>query len=169
MSGPPPRRRRRRAEPVAAADVVRRFRRREGAPGAGPAGAAAEAWPRVVGAAVAAHSAPVRRSRAGVLTVACSSAAWAQELSLRREELTRRLAAECPGAEVAGLRFAVADHVPQPATPSPSPPPRPVVPGPAARAAGARAAEGVGDARLRELVERAATAAAARARPRRSA
>jgi len=74
-----PRRRRRRHEPAPVAEALARFRRRAGGGGGGgaEAGAAALAWPDVVGAAAAAHSVPLRRSRAGVLTVACSSAAWA--------------------------------------------------------------------------------------------
>lgn len=165
MTGGRPRRRRRRADPLPAADVLSRFRRGSRAPAAGPAGAAALAWPGVVGPQAAAHSAPVRRTRAGVLTIACSSAAWAHELTLRREELTARLAQACPEAGVAGLRFAVADHVPAAAGPPPPPPPAPPpVPSAADRRAAARAAEGVGDARLRELVERAAAACAARLR-----
>ena len=35
-------------------------------------------------------------TRAGVLSVACSSASWAHELSARREDLLARLAAACP-------------------------------------------------------------------------
>ncbi len=165
MSGHP-RRRRRRADPLPAADVLRRFRRSAGAPAPGPAGAAATAWPAVVGAAAAAHSAPVRRTRAGVLTVACSSAAWAHELTMRREELTARLAEACPDAGVVGLRFAVADHVPAAASPEPGPAPRPPAPPPTAaeRRAGATAASSVGDPALRELIARAAAASAARRR-----
>ncbi|MGE3138217.1 MAG: DciA family protein, partial [Thermoleophilia bacterium] len=145
MSGRHPRRRRR-ADPVAAADALRRFRRASGAPAPGPAGSAAAAWPSVVGDAAAVHSAPVRRTRAGVLTIACSSAAWAHELGMRREELLARLREAAPEAEVAGLRFAVADHVPgapaQASEPAPAPPdpPRPTA---ADRRAGEAAGEGV--------------------------
>jgi predicted nucleic acid-binding Zn ribbon protein len=39
------------------------------------------AWPSAVGPAIAAAARPVSE-RAGVLTVACESAAWAQELDL---------------------------------------------------------------------------------------
>lgn len=142
--------------------MLRRFRPR-GAGGDGRAAAAiAEAWRDVVGPAVADHTAPLRRSRAGVLTVACSSAAWAQELTMRRGELLRLLGQRAPDAGVTGLRFAIADHVPQgPPPPAPPPPPRP--PDATARARGAEAAAGVEDPRLRRLVARAAAAAARRA------
>jgi predicted nucleic acid-binding Zn ribbon protein len=159
------RRRRRRREPAAAADVLARFRRRAGGragPGAETA-AAALAWPDVVGRAAADHSVPVRRSRAGVLTVACSSAPWAHELSARRLELTAKLAEWAPEAAVAALRFAVADHVvpaPSPARPAPAA----ATPSAAERDLGAAAAAGVGEPALRDLVARATTAPAARRR-----
>jgi hypothetical protein len=104
----------------------------------------------------------VRRSRAGVLTVACSSASWAHELSARRLELAAALAERCPEAGVSGLRFAVADHALRPAAPPAPPPPGPPDPGPAERAAGAAAAAGVDDPALRDLIARAAAASAAR-------
>jgi Dna[CI] antecedent, DciA len=159
----PPRRRRHRAEPLRAADALARFRRRAGRPGGGAAEPLAAAWAGVVGEAAAAHSVPVRLSRGGVLTVACSSGAWAQELSSRREELTALLADRVPETPV-GLRFVGADHA-LPAPPEDAPP-RPLAPAPtpAQRAAGQRAAESVGDPALRALVARAAAAAAARAR-----
>ncbi len=146
-----------------AGDVLSRFRRRSGAPASGGAIARlAAAWPAVVGAPVAAHSIPVRCTRAGVLSVACSDAGWAHELSARRDDLLARLARECPDAGLTGIRFAVADHAfggAAPATPSP-----PLAPTPsrADRAAGEAIAEGVSDPRVRELVARAAAAAAAR-------
>ena len=67
-----------------------------------------EAWPRVAGAAVAAQAEPVGE-RKGVLTVACRSATWAQELDLMQDELLERLRAalaEGPFADgLQGLRF----------------------------------------------------------------
>jgi predicted nucleic acid-binding Zn ribbon protein len=165
----PGRRRRRRREPLSAAAAVARFRRRAGGgPGAGAeVAAAALAWADVVGRAAADHSVPVRRSRAGVLTVACSSASWAQELSARRAELAERLARRCPEAGVSGLRFAVADHAVAQAAPEALPPAPPAPdPGPAERATGTAAAAGVREPGLRELVARAAAASAARRRSR---
>jgi hypothetical protein len=146
---------------VGAADMLARFRRRSGGPPAGGAAGVAEAWRGVVGPAVADHTAPLRRSRAGVLTVACSSAAWAQELTMRREELVRMLAEAAPDAGVTGLRFSVADHVPA-GEPPPPPPPPPPVPGARERALGDDAAAGIADPAVRDLVARAAAAAEAR-------
>jgi hypothetical protein len=114
-----------------------------------------------VGAAAAAHSTPLRRTRAGVLTVACSDAAWAHELRMRGHELLPRLAEACPGAEVAGLRFVVADHVAREETPAAAPPPVPPAPTEAQRAAARAAAADLGDERLRDLIARAAAASAA--------
>ena len=159
-------RRRRRREPASAADVLARFRRRAGGgSGAGAeTAAAALAWPDVVGRAAADHSVPVRRSRAGVVTVACSSASWAHELSARRAELAARLAERCPGVAVSGLRFAVADHAVGPPPAPPREPPAPAVPSPGERDAAAAAATGIREPALRSLVVRAAAASAARRR-----
>jgi hypothetical protein len=110
---------------------------------------------------VADHTAPLRKSRAGVLTVACSSAAWAQELTMRRDDLVARLAAAAPEAGVTGLRFSVADHVPA-GPPPPPPPPPPPAPGPRERAVGDDVAAGIADPAVRDLVARAAAAAETR-------
>lgn len=166
-----PRRHRHRRDPMAAGTMLRRYT--AGGPGrggrggpAGGIGGLAQVWPAVVGDAAAAHSVPIRRSRAGMVTVACSSAAWAQELTARRQELAERLRAQAPEETVSGLRFVVGDHVMvvAPSVPEPPPPPPPPRPGPAERAAGERAAEGIGDETIRRLVERAAAVAAAKAR-----
>jgi predicted nucleic acid-binding Zn ribbon protein len=42
-----------------------------------------------------------------VVTVACRSAVWAQELELLGSDLSDRLNAALPSPEVAGLRFVV--------------------------------------------------------------
>lgn len=69
------------------------------------------AWPGVAGARVAAEAEPVAE-RDGVVTVACRSATWAQELDLLGPELLERLneALSGPGWEprasaVKALRF----------------------------------------------------------------
>jgi hypothetical protein len=141
--------------------MLGRFRRRSGGPPAGATGALLEAWRGVVGPAVADHTAPLRRSRAGVLTIGCSSAAWAQELTMRRDELVALLAQAAPDAGVTGLRFSVADHVPA-ADPPPPPPPAAPAPGPRERALGEDAAAGIDHPAVRALVARAAAAAEAR-------
>lgn len=61
------------------------------------------AWPEVVGAAIAAEAAPVSE-RAGVLTVSCSAAVWAQELDLMAPAILERLNARLSGSQVARLR-----------------------------------------------------------------
>jgi predicted nucleic acid-binding Zn ribbon protein len=67
-------------------------------------------WREVVGEALADEAQPVSE-RAGVVTVACSSSVWAQELALLGPELAGRLneaLAEDGGrAAVAELRFQV--------------------------------------------------------------
>ena len=55
-------------------------------------------WADTAGATVAAHSEPVSE-REGVVTVACESAVWAQELELLKRDLEARLDAR--------LRFVV--------------------------------------------------------------
>jgi predicted nucleic acid-binding Zn ribbon protein len=67
--------------------------------------AAQRAWPDAVGEAIARESSPVAE-RDGVITVACRSATWAQELDLLGARIREQLLAELPsGASVEGLRF----------------------------------------------------------------
>ena len=63
-------------------------------------------WERVCGAAIAAESQPVAE-REGVVTVACRSATWAQELDLLQEDLLARLRSALPDAGLERLRFVV--------------------------------------------------------------
>ncbi len=70
-----------------------------------------EAWPRIAGEGVAGQADPVAE-REGVITIACQSATWAQELDLLQSELLERLGAaladwDAEGLEapVRGLRF----------------------------------------------------------------
>ncbi len=60
-------------------------------------------WPDVAGAAIAAEATPVAE-REGVVTVACRSAVWAQELDLMGPELLRRLNDRLDDP-IDGLRF----------------------------------------------------------------
>jgi predicted nucleic acid-binding Zn ribbon protein len=66
------------------------------------------AWRQVAGEAVAAQAEPVSE-RKGVVTVACRSATWAQELDLMGPELTERLRSELredtPAGALDRLRF----------------------------------------------------------------
>ena len=61
-------------------------------------------WAHACGAAIAAESQAVAE-RDGVVTVACRSATWAQELDLMQDELRARLNEVLGGDRVAGLRF----------------------------------------------------------------
>jgi predicted nucleic acid-binding Zn ribbon protein len=60
-------------------------------------------WPQAAGEAFAAQSQPVAE-RDGVITVACSSAVWAQELDLLSERVVERLNGELGRPAVRGLR-----------------------------------------------------------------
>ena len=68
------------------------------------------AWPTVVGETVAQETQAVSE-RAGVITVACRSAVWAQELALMAPDLVERINVSLAGdggrARVAELRFQV--------------------------------------------------------------
>jgi predicted nucleic acid-binding Zn ribbon protein len=64
------------------------------------------AWPEVAGARMAAAAQPVS-GRDGVVTVACESGAWAQELELLGPDLLSRLEAALGAPSVQKLRFVV--------------------------------------------------------------
>jgi predicted nucleic acid-binding Zn ribbon protein len=71
-----------------------------------------ECWAEVAGPAVAEEAEPVSE-RGGVVTVACRSAVWAQELELMGEDLSQRLNTTLTGdaaipGPVTGLRFTAA-------------------------------------------------------------
>jgi predicted nucleic acid-binding Zn ribbon protein len=61
------------------------------------------AWPQAAGDAFAAQSEPVSE-RAGVITVACASSVWAQELDLLSERVVERLNESLGRQAVRGLR-----------------------------------------------------------------
>ena len=61
------------------------------------------AWPQAAGDAFAAHAEPVAE-RAGVITVGCASAVWAQELDLLSERVVDRLNEALGRPAVRGLR-----------------------------------------------------------------
>ena len=61
------------------------------------------AWPEAAGAAFAGQCTP-DGERAGTITVACSSAVWAQELDLLSEQVVDRLNERLGRPAVKGLR-----------------------------------------------------------------
>lgn len=63
-------------------------------------------WPEVAGPVVADSARPVSE-REGIVTVACESAVWAQELELLAGDLCTRLNARLTQGAVARLRFIV--------------------------------------------------------------
>jgi predicted nucleic acid-binding Zn ribbon protein len=63
-------------------------------------------WPEVAGAAIAAESTPASE-REGTVSVECSAAVWAQELTLLEGDLLARLNPLLKGAQVRHLRFKV--------------------------------------------------------------
>jgi predicted nucleic acid-binding Zn ribbon protein len=74
-----------------------------------PLAAVQAVWADAVGKRVAAEARPVEE-RDGVITVACASATWAQELDLLSGELLERLREALPeGAAPESLRFTAMD------------------------------------------------------------
>ena|SRR5690349_17002387 len=61
------------------------------------------AWPRAVGASIAAEAVPTAE-RGGVVTVSCSAAVWAQELDLMAPSILSRLNALLGAPRVRRLR-----------------------------------------------------------------
>jgi predicted nucleic acid-binding Zn ribbon protein len=77
----------------------------EGTAPATPLAAVQSAWASAVGEAIAREAAPVSE-RGGVVTVACRSATWAQELDLLRDRILAQIRAELADPEaLKGLRF----------------------------------------------------------------
>jgi predicted nucleic acid-binding Zn ribbon protein len=63
-------------------------------------------WRRIAGDAIAAESTPASE-REGNVSVDCSAAVWAQELTLLAPELVGRLNTVLEGQQVRSLRFTV--------------------------------------------------------------
>ncbi|HEX8123525.1 MAG TPA: DUF721 domain-containing protein [Solirubrobacteraceae bacterium] len=72
-----------------------------------PLSAVRRAWPEVAGEVVAAEAQPVSE-RAGVVTIQCRSAVWAQELTLLAPDLTARLNEALGAPRVTELRCTAA-------------------------------------------------------------
>jgi predicted nucleic acid-binding Zn ribbon protein len=78
-------------------------------PAAQPPGLLAEVqavWAEVAGEALASSARPVSE-REGIVTVACESAVWAQELELLEVDLCGRLNAQLAQGSLVRLRFVV--------------------------------------------------------------
>ena len=67
------------------------------------------AWADAVGDQVAAIAKPVSE-RDGVVTVACESSLWANELALMAPDLLAKLRAALPDRPLGELRFKAGDH-----------------------------------------------------------
>jgi predicted nucleic acid-binding Zn ribbon protein len=79
----------------------------EGAEPATLLAAVQRAWPGVVGEAIAREATPVSE-RDGVITVACRSATWAQELDLLAPRIREQLGPNLPvEASFEAIRFTV--------------------------------------------------------------
>jgi predicted nucleic acid-binding Zn ribbon protein len=61
------------------------------------------AWPGVVGEAISSEATPTAE-RAGVVTISCSAAVWAQELDLMSSTIIARLKERLGGREIVRLR-----------------------------------------------------------------
>ena len=94
--------RRRAPRPIAAAVSAAL----EGAEPATLLAAVQSAWPGAVGEAIAREATPVSE-REGVVTVACRSATWAQELDFLGARIADQLREKLPsGTDLRALRFA---------------------------------------------------------------
>jgi predicted nucleic acid-binding Zn ribbon protein len=93
--------RRRTPRPIAAAVSAAL----EGAEPATLLAAVQSAWPGVAGEAIAREATPVAEKN-GVVTVACRSSTWAQELDLLGPRILEQLSENLPsGTVLEGLRF----------------------------------------------------------------
>ena len=117
-----------------------------------------ERWPDAVGAAIARNAWPARIARDGTVHVNTADSVWAFELGQRAGELAERLTAL--GCAVSKVRFAPGP-LPE-AAEEPVSDPVEVQPEDAERASAI--ASSIGDANLRESVQKAVSLALARGR-----
>jgi hypothetical protein len=121
-----------------------------------------EAWPGVVGDAIARNAWPARLGRDGTLHVATGSAAWAFELAQLEGELLDRLRAAVGELAPTRLRFALG-RLPEASPDVESVEQSRIAPSAADIAEAARLVSGIEDAELRATVARAAAQSLARA------
>jgi predicted nucleic acid-binding Zn ribbon protein len=89
-------------------DVLRRFLNEKGLAKRVGQTSALEAWPAVVGPAVAAATKPVAVMPDGTLLVAVRSAAWMNELSFMERDLLEALNRANPSAPLTRIRWQIA-------------------------------------------------------------
>lgn len=121
-----------------------------------------EAWPGVVGDAIARNAWPARLGRDGTLHVATGSAAWAFELAHLEGELLGRLRAAVGELAPARLRFALG-RLPEASPEGESVEQSRIAPSAADFAEAARLASAIEDDELRATVAEAAAQSLARA------
>jgi hypothetical protein len=121
-----------------------------------------EAWPGVVGDAIACNAWPARLARDGTLHVATGSAAWAFELAHLESELLGRLRSAAGDAAPARLRFALG-RLPEASPEVELEPQSRIAPSATHVAEAHRLASGIEDDELRATVARAAAESLARA------
>lgn len=94
--------------PVPLGDVLRRFLDQQGFAKRVGQATAMEAWPSVVGPAVAAAARPLVVTSDGTLIVAVRSSAWMNELSLMERDLLEALNRANPSAPLTKIRWQIA-------------------------------------------------------------
>ena len=85
--------------------ALRRFLKQAGLARRVEQAAAVEAWPRVVGPAVAAATTPLSVGADGTLLVGVRSSAWMNELSLMERDLLEALNRANPAAPIRRIRW----------------------------------------------------------------
>lgn len=152
--------RRLRRDPVGMGELVSRATRKLARPGDSVLASVRAAWLEAAGPGTVSHAYPTRRSKAGVVTIACTDAAWAHELEARAEQLGEILA-EIVGdpSAVADLRFVIADHALPEADLGPTPRELLPPPDPSTVRRAEAATRGIEDPALRDLLTRAAARA----------
>jgi predicted nucleic acid-binding Zn ribbon protein len=93
-------------EPVALRDAVAAVGRELGMPPPGELGALANAWPEIVGDAVAAH-ATVRSVRDGVCTIEVDDPGWATQVRYAERQIVGRADACCGPGVLRSIRVVV--------------------------------------------------------------
>ena len=94
--------------PEAIASTLQRFLDQKGFTKRVGQATALEAWPRVVGPAVAAAARPLSVTADGTLIVGVRTSAWMNELSLMERELLDALNRENPSAPLSRIRWTIA-------------------------------------------------------------